>query len=543
MRRVLVYSALLSALLVSTEVLAQPAPDLAARLARWKTVQMPLHPDGLSTRDRQMVDQLVEACRLLNDVYWRQSDIEGLKLLLNPSTTPQVKQLLNINGNRWDLIDGKPFFGTGPQPPGHEFYPRGLTRAQIEDYVAKHPAEKAAIYSGTTVVKRRGDKLVAVPYHEEYKAFLTPMAQALRNAAGLSSDAAFANFLRLRADALLNDDYYKSDLAWVDLKDPKVDIVFAPYETYLDDVLGVKGSYGASVLIRNEAESRKLAMYQQYVPKIQNALPLDAADLPSKAGQPTPMEVMDAPYRAGDLRYGYQAVADNLPNDPRIHQEKGTKKIFFKNFMDARVNNVIVPIGKILMQPTQAAKVTGDGTMAFAVMHEISHGLGPAWSRMNGKQVDIREAIGPLFGGLEEAKADVTGMFGLHWLVTQGALPKNRLEEYYASYVGGVFRTLRFGTGEAHGKAVLMEFNVLVESKALTFSGGKYVIDYAKMPDAIANIAKQLLGFEARGDRAGAEAWFKKYGAVPANLQTALDGTKSIPVDVSPVFSFADNLK
>jgi hypothetical protein len=538
MRRVLVCSALLSAALA----LAQPAPDIAARVARWKTVQMPFHPDGLTAGDRQMVDQLVEACRLLNDVYWRQSDADGLKLFLNPSTSPQVKQLLNINGSRWDLLDGKPFYGSGPQPAGREFYPRGLTRAQIEEYVAKHPAEKAAIYSGATVVKRQGDRLVTVPYHEEYKALLTPMAQALRKAADLSSDAAFANFLRLRADALLNDDYYKSDLAWVDLKDPRVDIIFAPYETYLDDVLGVKGSYGASVLIRNEEESRKLAMYQQYVPKIQGALPLDAADRPSKAGQPTPMEVMDAPYRAGDLRYGYQAVADNLPNDPRIHQEKGTKKIFFKNFMDARVNNVIIPIAKILMQPAQAAKVTGDGSMAFAVMHEISHGLGPAWSRMNGKQVDIRESIGPLFGGLEEAKADVTGMFGLHSLVEQGALPKDRLEEYYASYIGGVFRTLRFGTGEAHGKAMLMEFNVLVENKALTFSGGRYVIDYSKMPDAIAGIAKQLLTLEARGDRAGAEAWFRKYGSVSANLQTALDGTKSIPVDVSPVFSFHDDL-
>ena len=369
------------------------------------------------------------------------------------------------------------------------------------------------------------------------------MAKALRDAAALSSDAAFANFLRLRADALLSDDYYKSDLAWVDLKDPKVDVIFAPYETYLDDTLGLKTSYGASILIRNEAESKKLALYQQYVPAIQDALPLDAADRPSKAGQPTPMEVMDAPYRAGDLRYGYQAVADNLPNDPRIHQEKGTKKIFFKNFMDARVSNVIVPIGKKLMPPAQASKVTGEGTMAFAVMHEISHGLGPAYSRKNGKQVDIREAIGPLYGGLEEAKADVTGMFGLHWLVEKGAMPKERLEEYYSSYVGGVFRTLRFGTGEAHGKAVLMEFNVLLESKALSFASGRYTIDYARIPDALANLTKQLLGFEARGDRAGAEAWFAQYGKVPADLQGALDGTKEIPVDLSPVFSFPDNLR
>ena len=181
--------------------------------------------------------------------------------------------------------------------------------------------------------------------------------------------------------------------------------------------------------------------------------------------------------------------------------------------------------------------------MAFAVMHEISHGLGPAYSRMNGKQIDIREALGPVYAGLEEAKADVTGMFGLHLLVEQGAMPKERLEEYYASYVGGVFRTLRFGTGEAHGKAMLMEFNVLLENKALSLANGRYTIDYARMPDALAGISKQLLNLEARGDRAGAEAWFAKYGQLPAGLQGALDGTKEIPVDVSPVFSFADNLR
>jgi hypothetical protein len=534
---------LVPALLLAAIAAAQPALSIAERVARWKPVQMSFHSEGLTAHDKQMVDKLVEACRLLNDVYWRQSDAAGLALYIK-TTDSQIKQLLNVNGSRWDLIDGQPFAATGPQPPGRDLYPHDLTRQQIEQYVAQHPADKAAIYNDYTVVKRApGGKLIGVPYHEEFRALLEPMAKDLRDAAGLSGDSAFANFLRLRADALLSDDYYKSDLAWVDLRDPKVDVIFAPYETYLDDLLGVKTSYGASVLMRNEAESRKLAVYQQWVPRIQDALPLDAADRPSKEGQPTPMEVMDAPYRAGDLRYGYQAVADNLPNDPRIHQEKGTKKIFFKNFMDARVDNVIVPIGRKLLAPAQAARVTAEGTMAFAVMHEISHGLGPAYSRINGKQVDIREALGPVYAGLEEAKADVTGMFGLRLLVEKGAMPKDRLEEYYASYVGTVFRTLRFGTGEAHGKAMLMEFNVLLESKALALAGGRYAIDYARMPDALAGISKQLLNFEARGDRAGSEAWFAKYGKVPAGLQAALDGTKDIPVDVSPVFSFAYNLR
>src|SRR5262245_43484877 len=198
------------------------------------------------------------------------------------------------------------------------------------------------------------------------------------------------------------------------------------------------------------------------------------------------MEVMDAPLRAGDLRHGYQAVADNLPNDPRIHQQKGTKKIFFKNFMDARVKYVILPIAQRLMPAAQAAKASGEGYLAGTLLHEICHGLGPAFARQNGKQVDIREAIGPADSGLEEGKADVVGMTGLKWLVDHKAMPKERLEEYYASYVAGIFRTLRFGTGEAHGRAEMMEFNYLLENKALTQAGGKWSIDYGRMPEAIA---------------------------------------------------------
>jgi hypothetical protein len=517
--------------------------DVAARLSKWKNVEMPFHSEGMTARERRMVDKLVEACWLLDDVYWRQSDLDGLALYKS-TNDPALRTLLTIMGGRWDLIDeNRPFAGAPPMPPGHELYPHDLTRARVEQYVVQHPEDKAAIYDNYTVVKRRNDRLIGVPYKDEFKAQLVPMAQALRDAAGLSSDSAFANFLRLRADALLSDDFYKSDLAWLDLKDPKFDVIFAPYETYLDDLLGVKTSYGASVLIRNEAESQRLAVYQRYVPDIQDALPVDAAARPSKRGHLTPMEVMDAPYRAGDLRHGYQAVADNLPNDPKIHQEKGTKKIFFKNFMDARVTYVVLPIARKLMQPQQAAKASAEGYLSFTLMHEISHELGPDFARRNGKQVDIRESIGPAYSGLEEAKADVVGMFGLKWLVDHGAMPKQRLEEYYASYVAGTFRTLRFGTGEAHGRAQMMEFSYLTEQRALTYSGGRYLIDMAKIPAALEGLAKELLAIEATGDRGRAEAWFAKYDRTPQELKNALAGTTDIPVDINPVFSFKDDVQ
>ena len=527
----------------SLSAMAQTTHRVPERLARWKRVDMPFHTTGLSAREIQMVDKLVEACRWLDDAYWRQSDLAGLTLYKSTADA-SLKRLLMIMGGRWDLLDeNRPFVGDEPMPPGRELYPRDLTRARIEQYAAQHPGDRAAVYNPFTVVKWRNRRLIGVPYHEEYRQFVEPMAKALREAAALSDDPAFAAFLRLRADALLTDDYFKSDLAWLDLKNPKFDVIFAPYETYLDDLLAVKTSYGASVLVRNEEESRKLAVYEKYVPEIQDALPIDAADRPSKRGHVTPMEVMDAPYRAGDLRHGYQAVADNLPNDPRIHQQKGSKKIFFKNFMDARVNYIILPVAQRLMTPAQAAKATGEGYLAGTLLHEISHELGPEFARVKGKQVDINEAIGPAYSGLEEAKADVVGMFGLKWLVDHGALPKDRLEEYYASYVAGLFRTLRFGAGEAHGRAETMEFAFLWENRAVVHDRGRFVVDYARMPAVIAQLARELLTIEATGDRTRAEAWFAKYGKVPPELAAALARTSDIPVDIDPVFSFKDDVR
>ena len=361
-------------LLLTATGLAQPkadvaaalkavTPDLDQRLARFKAVKMPYNPAALTERERAMVDQLVIALRQIENMYWRQSDPEGLALYnaLEGNKTPLAQKLrhyLFINGSRFDLVDAnKPFVGTMPMPPGHALYPAGLTRAEIEAYVARNPARKSAIYSPYSVVTRTGpgnSDLSGEWYHSKFVEFTRPAAAALRKAADLSDDPAFANFLRLRATAILTDDYYNSDIAWLDLKNPKFDIIYAPYETYLDDLLGVKTSYGAAILIRNEPESQKLAVYERYIADIQEVLPLAAEHLPSVRGHVTPMEVMDAPFRAGDLRHGYQAVADNLPNDPRIHEQKGTKKIFFKNFMDARVNEVILPLAALPSSDTEA---------------------------------------------------------------------------------------------------------------------------------------------------------------------------------------------
>lgn len=525
--------------------------DLAAEVAKFKLVSMPFSVTGLTPQEQKMVYKLVEASRYIDGIYWRQSDPKALALYVrltgcNQVTAQKLRRFLMINGSRFNLLDNNaPFVGNDPFFPGRALYPAGITRQEIEDYVAKHPEMKDQIYSPHTVIKRKGAELTAVPYHVEYAQWLKPASAALREAAALSGDPAFANFLKLRAQALLTDDYFPSDIAWLELVNPKFDIIFAPYETYLDDLVGVKTSYGGAVMIRNEAESARVSSYMQYVPEMQEALPLPPEDKPSLQGHSTPMEVVDAPFRAGDLRHGYQAVADNLPNDPRIHQEKGSKKIFFKNFMDARVNNIVLPIAHLLMRDDQAALASMDGYFTATILHEICHALGPAYARTSAGRADIRQSIGPAYSGLEEAKADTVGLLSLTWLMDKGVFPKSRAAEVYASHVAGIFRTVRFGVAEAHGRAEMMEFNYLSEQGVITRDAGtgKYAVDFAKMPDALASLATELLEIEATGDRNRAEQWFKKYDSMPAELKSALSNIKDVPVDIDPVSAFGEQVQ
>jgi hypothetical protein len=271
-------------------------------------------------------------------------------------------------------------------------------------------------------------------------------------------------------------------------------------------------------------------------------LPLPPEDRPSKQGHLSPMEVMETPLRGGDLRHGYQAVADNLPNDPRVHEQKGSKKLFFKNFMDARVEQVVLPIARRLLDPGQASLATADGYLTVTLMHEISHELGPLFARTPAGRRDIREAIGAEFGGLEEAKADIVGLYGVAWLADHSAYPAEKPGECYASHVADILRTVRFGVAEAHARADMMEFNYLSEHGAIRFNPqkGRYSIDAVAMRAAIAALARELLEQEASGDRARVHAWFARYGDMPPTLAGALAALGDVPVDVDPISDFPE---
>ncbi len=525
--------------------------DLSSRIARWQSVDMLFHSQGLTSREVKLVGKLVEAARELDAIYWRQSDPYALTLhaQLRNSRAPRDQQILRyllINGGQYDLLDDNRSFVTAePAPPGRAFYPPNATRASIESYLASHPDSRTELLSPLTLVRQMGADLVGLPYRSAFRAQLTQAATALRQAAELSDDPDFAAYLRSRADALLSDDYVPSHRLWIDLKSPKIDLIFAPDLVYLDQLLGVKSSYGAAILIRNDPETRKVEFLQQYLAQIQQSLPLDALDKPS--AQSSPIEVVESPFRTGDFFHGYQSVAATLPLDSRVRAAKGTKKIIFRNFMDARVHHVLLPLARKMMDPSQSALPTPDAYFTTVLLHEIAHGLGPSSSRVNGRPVPLRESLGPIFASLEEAKADVTGMYAAHWLVEHNAIPREREPALYASYLVGILRSIRFGPGEAHSRSELMEFNYLFSQNAIvphagTLSRGTarvvFSFDPVRLPAAIESLNRELLAIEVSGDRARAEQWFARYGDVPTSLRSSFLSTTGIPVDIFPRFSW-----
>ena len=449
----------------------QVAPDLDQRLARYREIQMPFHSAGLTTSEKELVEKLVDASRYLEEIFWRQSDPEALMLYesLAASKNPQdmkLRRYLWINASRFDLIDdNKPFVGTAPMPPGRGFYPSGLTREKIEQYVKDHPEKKAEIYSGTTVVRWHGDQLQGIPYHIAYRSFLEPAAKDLRDAAKLTTDPDFAKFLHLRADALLSDDYFPSDLAWLDLKNPKFDIIFAPYETYLDDLLGVKTSYGAAVLIRNEDGEQEAG----YVPEVcAGHSGCAAAGGRRPAIQARPAEPrwkswtrLIAPATCATAIRRWPTICRTI----RASTSKRAARKSSSRISWTRASNYVDPADGALRN---AAGTGGEGVRrglsccARSCMKFRTGWVPRSREPRLARWIFAKPLVRPI-SGLEEAKADVVGMYGMKWLVDHGALPKDKLEEYYASYVAGIFRTVRFGTGEAHGQAQMMEFNYLSE--------------------------------------------------------------------------------
>ena len=519
--------------------------DVELRLSRLEQVPMHFDASKWPERQKEFLKALVEATRLIHEAFLRQTDPMGVGIrdslaLLADDTSRKFYRLVLRNGGIFDKMDEyHNFYGTFSRPAGAAFYPPDLTKEEFEAYVAAHPDQADALLSPYTVVKRDGAGLKAVPFHEEYAEWIRPASELLKKAGSLATSPSMQKYLGARADALLTDDYYQSDLDWIDLKDNDIDVMIGPFEFHEDGIMGIKAVYQSSVGIKDKEESAKLDVYTRHLNALEQNLPHDAKYKRSITGLSSPMVVVTDIIRGGDLAAGYQAAATNLPNDPTVHSTKGTKKTFWKNVMAARVSKVIEPVGRALIASDQIEYITPQAVFNFVLMHELCHALGPLYVDGSNGKVPVNQALKELAAALEEGKADVAGLHSARYFIEQGILPGKMEKEIYVSHLASIFRTIRFGTAEPHGKAAICELNFLRERGAFRFSPvtKKWSVDFERIGPAISELARLWLTFEATGDYTGVKEFFGQWAGMSKDVAEALSGLGHLPVDVEPVYS------
>ncbi len=529
---------LLILLMTSTLAKTPDLPELERMIARYAPVDLRVDTSKLSPQDSQALARLTAAAKLIDDLfldqYW--SGDRALYSKLQKDTTPLGKARLHyfrINKSPWSALDDQQAFLPGVparKPLGANFYPEDITKAEFEAWEKTLPAEQRHEAEGFfTVIRREGGKLHAIPFNKAYAADLQKLAALLREAAALTPNASLKNFLNLRADAFLSNDYYASDVAWMDLDAP-LDITIGPYETYNDELFGFKASYEAYITIRDDAETGKLQFFANHMQEIENNLPLDAKYRNPKIGASSPIRVVNQIAAAGDGNHGVKTAAYNLPNDERVVAKKGSKRVMLKNVQEAKFRATLVPIaGRVL--PAEAQKdLSFESFFTHILAHELTHGIGP-------HQPGGRQQMKELYGAIEEAKADVTGLFMLqhmfdHKLLPGGADAERKL---YTSFLASSFRTLRFGLHEAHGKGMALQFNYLREKGAfVSNSDGTFAVDFSKVKQAVRDLDHDLLTLEAQGDYGGAKAMLDRLGKLTPELRRAVVKLRDIPTDIDP---------
>jgi hypothetical protein len=524
------------------------AADTPQRLAQLPRTVIDYDRSLLDDNERQVVAKLIEASKQIDEIYWRQVSEQ------NPALRDQLtKQAGNsaldragldyfiANKGPWDRLKGdEPFIGTTKKPAGAAFYPADRTKEELEKYAAAHPDKKDQLEGLFTVVRRQGADLVGIPYGTYYKDALDQAATHLREAANISNDGALKRFLVLRADAFKSDNYRDSDMAWMDLAG-NIEVVIGPYEVYEDNLFNYKASYESFVTVVDKPESAKLAAYAKALPDMERNLPEPEQYKNPNRGSESPIKVVQELYTAGDARRGVQTAAFNLPNDEVVREKKGSKKVLLKNVMDAKFRQSGKPIAARVLDPSLQSLVSFDAFFNHVLFHELSHGLGPGFlTQPDGKKVEVRIPLKELFSTVEECKADVLGVWNLLYAQQHGLVTAFNDRQLLATYAGLMFRSTRFGVGEAHGRGTAIQWNWLREHGAVTpIAGGRFTVDFAKSRDAVRDLATELLTIEATGDYARAKTLLDKYGKETAEM-TAVNATlKDIPVDITPVFPAA----
>jgi hypothetical protein len=522
--------------------------DIAARLVRFAPTELRADLSGLAEGERRVLAELVAAARVMDEIFLRQvwtgnPDLRARLAELKGPDAEAARAYFAVNFGPWDRLDGmEPFLGERPHPPGAGYYPEDMTREELEGWLAEHPDDEAAFTSLTTVIRRQDPDLVAVPYSSAYREWLEPAAEALRRAAAATGNESLRRFLELRADAFLSDDYYASDVAWMDLDSP-VEVTIGPYETYEDGLFGYKAAFEAFVTVASAEESARLERFKALLPWLERNLPIPEEHKNLERGSESPIRVVDVLYVGGDSKAGVQTLAFNLPNDERVREEKGSKKVLLRNVLRAKFDQVLLPIAERVLPAADAGRVSFDAYMAETLHHELSHGLGPGRITVDGRATEVRLELKELYSTMEEAKADVMGIYDILALIDKGEIPAEMRATLEPTYVAGLFRAARFGVHEAHGRGVVSQFNYLLERGALEVDAeGRFRPVGERFDAAIEALLNDLLMLQAEGDYIGTAEFLDTYGVASEALLAAIDRLGDVPVDIRPLYPQAEEL-
>ena len=511
----------------------ETAPELLvdnSRLGIYHQVPLTADLSHLSKNQKHMLSKLIDASEIMDDLFWKQAFFGDKKAFLQQFSDEELKAFAAINYGPWDRLNGDaPYLsGYGEKAAGAEFYPQDMTKAE---FAAAEFADKDGLYS--VVERTENGDLTATPYSEKYQAELTKAAALLKEASELADNETFANYLKLRAEALLNDDYYASDMAWMDMKTNPIELVIGPIETYEDQLYGYRAAFESYVLIKDMAWSERLAKYAQFLPELQEGLPVDEAYKQETPGSDADLNAYDVIYYAGHSNAGSKTIAINLPNDERVQLAKGTRRLQLKNAMQAKFDHILKPISEVLIAPEQRDHITFNAFFANTMFHEVAHGLGIK-NTITDKGT-VRAALKEHASALEEGKADILGLYMVQSLLEKGEITEGILEDYYVTFMAGIFRSVRFGASSAHGKANMIRFNYFATMGAFDRNeDGLYSVNMDKMSEAVSSLSELILTLQGNGDYDGVAELVADKGIIKPQLEADLARLKaaSIPVDI-----------
>ena len=535
--------------------------ELGVMSKRYAPVDLSADVSALSAGDKAAIVKLIEAAKIIDVLQLRQrwSGNEALWTVLKKDTSALGRARLDyfwLNKGPWSILDGNQSFMPADfkgikipakKPEGANFYPAGATKPALEAWMNGLAAKdkEQAQWFFTTIRSGAGGKFKTVNYADEYKADLTKLAKLLREAAGLTDNASLKKFLTLRADAFLSNDYLASDFAWMDLDSP-VDITIGPYETYNDELFGYKAAFEAYVNLKDQKESRKLDFFSKHMQELEDNLPVDKKYRNPKVGAQAPMVVVNQVYGAGDGNMGVQTAAYNLPNDERIISARGSKRVMLKNVQEAKFKSTLTPIARLVLRPEAQADLDFDSFFTHILAHEITHGLGPHQTKVNGKDSTPRQDLKEAYSTIEEAKADMAGLWALGYMMDKGQL-KDTLgqgaaaeRKLYNTFLASAFRTLHFGLTDSHARGMAIQINYLLDKGAFISHGdGTFSTDFKKIKQSVIDLNREFLTIEATGDYARAKEMMAKYVVIRPDVQKALDKMKVVPNDIRPAFNTA----